>query len=297
MNDDAATFEGLRSQLHVLAYRMLGDNAAAQDIVQNAWLRWQRREVEVESPRPYLIKTVMRLCLNEMESARFRKEHAFGARLPEPVRTESDTEDAELYEGISMAFLVMLQRLTPAERAVLLLHEFFGYAHAEIAEMLGKSAVASRQLLRRAKAGVTDRARTRDVSPEQHREFLRAFAAAATAGDQGALLELLSEDTILVVDAGPGGATFGRTRNLPAPVRGATKVAAFVASVAPQGSGRLRPEVCELNGQPALIVAREGGPHSAVSLSIRDGRIDGVFIHADPARLRALTRMPPRRPR
>jgi len=289
MSADTELFEGLRSQLHLLAYRMLGDNASAQDIVQNAWLRWERRDVEVEAPRAYLIKTVMRLCLNEMESARFRKEHAFGLRLPEPVQTDSESEEAELYEGISMAFLVMLQRLTPAERAVLLLHELFGYAHAEIAAMLDKSPAASRQLLRRAKTSVADARRARDVSPERHREFLRAFAAAANAGDQATLLELLSEDAILVVDAGPGGATFGRTRNLPAPVQGATKIAAFVAAVTPQGNAGLRTRLSELNGHPALITIGKNGPHSVIALSIRAGRIDGVFIQADPARLRGLT--------
>lgn len=290
MTADSDIFEALRPQLHLLAYRMLGDGAAAQDIVQDAWLRWQQRAVEVETPSAYLLKTVMRLCLNEMGSARFRKEHALGSRLPEPVRTTSVADEAELYAGISMAFLVLLQRLSPAERAVLLLHEVFGYAHAEVGEMLGKTPSGCRQLLHRAKEKVADQRRNREVSAVEHRRLLRAFAAAAQAGDTQALLELLTDDASLVVDAGPEGQTFGSTRNLPGPLRGAQKVAAFAAAVTPRGADGLSVRLTELNGQPALVTDRNGSPHSAILLSIEDGRIASIFIHADPARLRFLAR-------
>src|SRR5271155_3240865 len=151
MLDDTVAFESHRPALLALAYRMLGDMARAEDTVQEGWMRWQNRHVAVETPKAFLVTTVTRLCLDELSSARARHEESRSDRLPEPVDLdESGIGRLETTDQISMAFLVLLQRLTPAERAVLLLHDVFDMGHAEIGAALGKSEAACRQLLSRA---------------------------------------------------------------------------------------------------------------------------------------------------
>jgi RNA polymerase sigma-70 factor, ECF subfamily len=287
MRTDTDLFHEHRPAMLALAYRMLGEVARAEDMVQDTWLRWQGREVVVENPKAYLLKTVARLCLNELDSARSRKEEARGDRLPEPVAlTNIGPQQVETLDQVSMAFLVLLQRLTPAERAVLLLHEVFDFEHEEIADLLAKSEVACRQLLKRAREGVASERRSLTVSPEMHRRLLRAFLAAASAGDVQGVTSLLADEVVLIADAGPGGGTYGRVRNLPGPILGRTKVAAFVAAVTPQGAEGLVTQECELNGQPAILVLRDGRPYTAILLSVADEKVRGVFIHADPSRLR-----------
>jgi len=287
INPELETFESERGVLLALAYRMLGDMGRAEDVVQDAWLRWQGRRVAVDTPKAYLIKVVTRLCLNELASARARREENRGDRLPEPVDlTDGLLGQVETLDQISMAFLVVLQRLTPAERAVLLLHDVFDFDHAEIAAMLERREPGCRQLLKRARANVAAARRVFTTSRDEHRRLLHAFVQAAAGGDAAALIRLLADDAVLIADAGPGGGRFGRVRNLPGPLRGATKVAAFVAAVTPQGSANLEARECELNGQPALLVLRDGQPFTAILLSVADSKIRDVFIHADPARLR-----------
>src|SRR5262249_21966021 len=151
---------------------MLGELARAEDMVQDAWLRWQGRTAEVDNPESYLVKIVTRLCLNELESARSRREQARSDRLPEPVSL-ADTGFAavEAVDRISMAFVVLLQRLTPAERAVLVLHEVFEFEHSEIAGLIGRSELACRQLLKRARAFVARERSALSVSSESHRRL------------------------------------------------------------------------------------------------------------------------------
>jgi RNA polymerase sigma-70 factor (ECF subfamily) len=284
---DLDAFQRHRPALLALAYRMLGEVARAEEIVQDAWLRWQQQDVDVVDPKAYLVTIVTRLCLNELDSARARKEEARGDQLPEPVSLEdAGISRVNVLDNISMAFLVLLQRLTPAERAVLLLHEVFDFGHEEIATLLGKSDAACRQLLKRAREHVAAERRSLTVAPDVHRRLLRAFLHAASAGDLGALTTMLADDAVLIVDAGHGGGTFGRVRNLPGPVMGATKVAAFIAAAAPQGAHGLVTRECELNGQPAVLVLRDGSPYTAILLSVVNDKIAGVFMHADPGRLR-----------
>lgn len=287
MSSDTDLFQDHRPAMLALAYRMLGEVARAEDIVQDAWLRWQRRDAEVDSPKAYLIKTVARLCLNELDSARARKEEARSDRLPEPVSLEdAGITKLETLDRISMAFIVLLQRLTPAERVVLLLHEVFDFEHDEIATLVRRSESACRQLLKRAREHVADERRTLTVAPETHRRLLRSFLQAASSGDVAGVSRLLAEDVVLIADAGPTGGAYGRVRNLPGPIVGTTKVAAFVAAVTSQGAAGLATQECELNGQPAILVLRSGRPYTAILLSVADDRIRAVFIHADPARLR-----------
>jgi RNA polymerase sigma-70 factor, ECF subfamily len=284
---DVQTFEKHRPELLALAYRMLGDMGRAEDAVQEAWLRWQGREEEVDAPRAYLAKVVTRLCLNELDSARARREESRSDRLPEPVHLgEGGIGGVEALDQISMAFLVVLQRLTPAERAVLLLHDVFDFSHAEIAELVKKSVGACRQLLRRAREGVASERRLLAAPREEHRRILQAFLKASSAGDVTQLVDLLADDAVLVTDGGQGAVRYGRARNLPRPLSGRAKIAAFLAAVGRQAPSDVRQIECELNGQPALVTLRDGRAIAAVLLSVADGKVHRIFIQADSARLR-----------
>ena len=285
MTHAADTFEENRPALVRLAYRMLGDLGRAEDIVQDAWLRWQRLPEPPDSPRAFLATMVTRQCLNDLGSARARREESRSNRLPEPVQFDEEANPVELADRISMAFLVTLQRLTPAERAVLLLHDVFDFEHQEIAALLGKSAPASRQLLRRARQHVAAERRSFSASRDQHQKLLHAFLSASREGDVDALVKLLASDAVLVADGGPSGVTVGGVRNVPHPVRGARKVAAVVASLARRGPEGLERRECTLNGQPAVVTYLDGRPVFAILLGIGDDRIRRIFVCADPARL------------
>jgi RNA polymerase sigma-70 factor (ECF subfamily) len=287
--DDLAVFESHRALLVAHAYRMLGDLGRAEDMVQEAWLRWDRRDaqVEVDSPRAYLVTLVTRLCLNELDSARTRREESRSDRLPEPVDLdEGGIGRVELLDQVSMAFLVVLQRLTPAERAVLLLRDVFDFDYKEIAALVGKSEPACRKLLERGRQNLATEKRLFATSREAHERLLAAFTQAAAAGDLDALVSMLAEDAVMVTDGGPEGRRVGNIRNLQAPLHGATRIAAFVAATA--RSSDLDTEVHELNGQPALVFYDEGAPFAALLLAVADDRIHRVFFHADTARLRYL---------
>jgi RNA polymerase sigma-70 factor (ECF subfamily) len=286
METDLRDFEDCRPSLLGLAYRMLGDMGRAEDIVQDAWLRWQGRAVRVEVPRAFLLTTVTRLCLNELSSGRARLEDTRSDRLPEPVSLRDVGLDrVEALDRVSMAFLVLLQRLTPAERAVLLLHDVFDLGHPDIAPLLQKSEAACRQLLTRARAAVRGARRVLSVAPDTHARLLASFAEAASTGNVGALSALLADDVLLVADAGPEGGRFGRVKNLGEPLTGVTKVAAFLAAAGRQGAEGLRWIERELNGFPGLLVVRGDRVEAAILLSVEDACIRGVFIQADPRRL------------
>lgn len=290
---DLDVFEAHRPLLVAHAYRMLGDLARAEDMVQDAWLRWSGRHVHVESPRAYLVTLVTRLCLNELDSAKTRREHSRSDRLPEPVDLdEGGIGRVNISDQISMAFLVVLQRLTPAERAVLLLREVFDFDYKDIAGLVGKSEPACRKLLERAREHVTEEKRLFRASPDEHRRLLAAFSDAASDGNIEALVALLAEDAVMVTDGGPEGRRVAGIRNLQAPLTGAKRIAAFVAATA--SSIDLEAEVHELNGQPALVFYHEGAPFAALLLAIANDRIQRVFFHAD---LERLGHVGPRSPR
>jgi RNA polymerase sigma-70 factor, ECF subfamily len=286
-DSDLAAFEWHRALLIAHAYRMLGDLARAEDIVQDAWLKWSGPHEEAISPRAYLVTLVTRLCLNELDSARARREESRGDRLPEPAYLEeAGVARLEMLDRVSMAFLVALQRLTPAERAILLLRDVFEFDYSEIALLVEKSEAACRKLLERARENVAKEKRFFASSPEVHRRLLTAFHQAASAGDLDALVSMLAEDASLVTDGGAAGRRTAGIRNLQAPLVGAKKIAAFVSATAQ--SGDLETEIHELNGQPALVFYDEGAPFAALLLAIADDRIHRVFFHADLDRLRRL---------
>jgi RNA polymerase sigma-70 factor, ECF subfamily len=286
---DLDVFQAHRALLVAHAYRMLGDLGRAEDMVQEAWLRWSGRHVHVESPRAYLVTLVTRLCFNELESAKTRREQSRSDRLPEPVDLdEGGIGRVEVSDQISMAFLVVLQRLTPAERAVLLLRDVFDFDYRDIGELLGKTETACRKLLERARQHVTQEKRLFSASAEEHQRLLTAFTTAASEGNIEALVSMLAEDAVMITDGGAQGRRVGGIRNLPAPLIGSAKIAAFVAATA--RSNDLELELHELNGQPALVFYHENAPFAALLLAIADGRIHRVFFHGDLERLRYLGR-------
>ncbi|MCU1277487.1 MAG: polymerase sigma-70 factor [bacterium] len=290
MSDES--FETHRPALLALAYRMLGDMARAEDMLQEAWLRWQRRDVEVAAPRAYLVTIVTRLCLDELTSARALREESRGDRLPEPVDLkESGLERLELLDQISMAFLVMLQRLTPAERAVLLLHEVFDMSHDEIAALLGKSDAACRQLLARAHKNVTAERRALHTTDEEHRRLLMAFVGAISGVEQP-LIDMLAEDVVLIGDAGAEGGRFGKIRDVGRPVVGQKRVAALVRAIGRQQvSSPVVFRERTLNGQPAVVAFQNAHAVLAVLVSVDAGRIRHISLQADPERLKRLDAM------
>lgn len=285
---DLAVFESHRAMLTAHAYRMLGDIGRAEDMVQEAWLRWDGRQTAADSPRAYLLTLVTRLCLNELDSAKTRREESRSDRLPEPIDLdEGGVGRVEMLDQISMAFMLALQRLTPAERAVLLLRDVFDFDYNEIAALVDRSEPACRKLLERARQNVATEKRFFSTSPEAHRRLLTAFRQAATTGDIDALIAMLAEDAVLITDGGAEGRRANGLRNLRAPLQGARKVAAFVTAATVRGSN-LCAEIHELNGQPALVFYDEDEPFAALLLGVVDDRIHRVFFHADVARLRYL---------
>ncbi|WP_438024259.1 sigma-70 family RNA polymerase sigma factor [Sorangium sp. So ce233] len=289
-----AEFASCRRDLVALAYRMLGDMGRAEDMVQEAWIRWEGHEVEASSPRAYLTTVVTRLCLNELESARARREESRADRLPEPVDLdEGGISHVERAEEVSMAFMVLLQRLTPAERAVLLLHDVFDFDHREIADLVGNNAAACRKLLERARQHVAMERRILAARPDEHRRLLQAFLKAASAGDTRALVELLADDATLISDGGAEGRVLGRQRNLPRPLHGAARIAAFAsATAAAARENALHAEERQLNGQPAVVFWTGDRPFSALLLAVADGKIQRVFFHGDLSRLGYVGRRP-----
>src|SRR4030095_11294830 len=218
-----AAFEQHRGLLFSIAYRMLGSVADAEDAVQDAFIRWQRAsEIDIRSPKAFLVTIVSRLCINHLQSARVQRESYVGEWLPEPLVTEPGSNPSTILqvdESVSMALLLLLERLTPEERAVFLLHEVFDYKHSEIAAALSLTEANCRQLLRRAQQHV-HLARPRFRTPtREHAELLEGFYQAAGSGDMDRLLALLSSDVVLHTDGG------GKAAALPLPLFGADKVA------------------------------------------------------------------------
>jgi RNA polymerase sigma-70 factor, ECF subfamily len=290
MEDDVSVFEANRPALRALAYRMLGEMSRAEDIVQETWLRWQGRSVAVDVPRAFLLQVTTRLCLNELESARARMEESRADRLPEPVDLgSSGIGSVEVLDQISMAFLVLLQRLSPAERAVLLLHDVFELGHREIAALLGKTEAACRQLMRRARTHLSAERRMLQASTEEHQRLLRAFVRASRDGDTQQMIRLLAHDATLIIDAGPGGRKVGPIRSVGKPVQGAKRIAALLSAVAKHRGMGTTVRECTLNGQPAMVnLGADGTPLAAVLISVAEGAIQRVFVQVDPRRLRHL---------
>ncbi|WP_030664349.1 RNA polymerase sigma-70 factor [Streptomyces cellulosae] len=282
-------FETHRPVLLGVAYRMLGRVADAEDVVQEAWLRWSAADRgEVREPRGYLVRVTTRLAIDRLRQVKARGETYVGPWLPEPYVTDfGDTvrdtaERAVLADTVSLAVLVVLESLSPLERAVFVLREAFVYPYAEIAAMLDRGEPAVRQLAVRARRHVEERRPRYDVDPAQRRDFTERFLAAAEEGDLEGLMSLLAPDVRLVGDSG------GKSK---APLRvleTADKVGRFLLGAARKGIPDPSFRFLELNGGPALLVLSGGKPDAVFQLEVLDGHIQSVYIVRNPDKLRSL---------
>jgi RNA polymerase sigma-70 factor (TIGR02957 family) len=291
-----APFDRHRRLLFSVAYQMLGSVADAEDVVQDTWLRWSATDrSEVLDARAYLVRITSRLALDRMDSARARRESYVGPWLPEPLLTGGapvasapqppEPEDAaELGEQVSLALLVVLETLSPAERAVFVLQEVFGMPAAEVAGVLNRSEAAVRQMAHRARAHVQARRPRFDADRQAQREVTERFFAAVGGGDVDALLAALAPDVVLISDGG------GKASAARRPITGADKVARFLVGIAEKGGDipGLRIEVAEVNGLAAIVGWVGAEPFGSISLAVSGGRIEQVLVMVNPDKLAGL---------
>jgi RNA polymerase sigma-70 factor (TIGR02957 family) len=280
MNEEA--FARHRSLLFTVAYEMLGSAADAEDVVQETWLRWADVDIaDVRDPRAYLVRTVTRQALNRLRTLSRRREDYVGDWLPEPLITSPDVaEDVELAESVSIAMLTVLESLAPAERAVFVLREVFETPYEEIAEAVGKTPAAVRQIAHRARDHVAARRPRMEVSTTEHQEAVDRFLAAAQGRDLQGLLDVLAPDVVLTADGG------GVVDAVLRPVEGAKRVANLLLG----GTRNLDIELKSvwLNGSPAIRVDVDGKLDMAVSLVIENGRITRIYAVRNPHKLAGL---------
>jgi RNA polymerase sigma-70 factor, ECF subfamily len=277
-------FDRHRPLLFSIAYRMLGSVMDAEDVVQEAYLRWQRTpQAEVRSPRAYLSAVVTRLSIDRLRSARVRREEYLGPWLPEPLPTESAPDRVAIDESLSMAFLVLLESLNPTERAVFLLREVFDYDYDEISRLVGKSEENCRQIARRARQSVAARRPRFESSPEQEERLMGSFLEACFGGDMEGLLALLSEDATLWSDGG------GKTRAALNPIHGADKVARFFSGILRNAPPGLAVRRASINGRPGLVgYFEDGRPQSVATFDVAEGSIRAIRLVVNPEKLRAV---------
>jgi len=270
-------FQEHRRRLFAVAYRMLGSASDAEDVVQDAWLRFSAaRPSDLRSPQAYLTTIVTRLCLDRLKSARAAREEYIGPWLPEPVLTDSRLDD----ESVSMALLVTLEALTPVERAVFLLHDVFDYGYDEIAEIVGKTRENCRQLAVRARRHVEARRPRFEPSREQREALAARFFEAIRDGDLDGLVELLAEDAVATGDGG-GKAAARRT-----PLHGGEKIARFMLGLMRIAArDRYEFDFREVNGRPGALIRQDGRVVSALSLEIADGKVTEFLSVANPDKL------------
>ncbi|MEU0589395.1 RNA polymerase sigma factor SigJ [Streptomyces sp. NPDC006132] len=280
----ADAFERLRPRLFGIAYRVLGSVSEAEDVVQDVWVRWQGADrTTVLDPGAFLAKTTTRLAINVARSARARREAYVGPWLPEPVDTGVDPQvGAERGEALELAVLLVLQRLNPVERAAYVLREAFDYAYDEIADMLRLSQANTRQIVSRARRRLAAE-RREPVDAAQHRRLLEAFVAAARHGDVAALESVLSADVVAYAD---GNGMRGVARLEIVGAGRVAKVTAFAQKFFPRAEYR----VAEANGQPCLLLVRDGAAVALVSATAGPGGIDGLYWVLAPDKLRAYER-------
>ena len=280
MSEDA--FARHRSLLFTVAYEMLGSASDAEDVVQETWLRWAGVDhATVREARAYLVRIVTRQALNRLRSMARRREEYVGEWLPEPLLTGPDVAaDIELAESVSMAMLTVLETLSPAERAVFVLREVFETPYEEIAEAVGKSPAAVRQIAHRARDHVAARRPRVVVSTAEQQEAVDRFLAAVRQGDVQSLLDVLAPDVVIVAD---GGGVAAAARH---PIRGAERVAAFLIAAA--RTLDFEAKAVWLNGSPAARIDIAGALDTAVSLSVEDGRITRIYAVRNPHKLARL---------
>lgn len=294
MNTQTTIFQQYMPRLYGIAYRMLGSRADAEDILQEAYLRWhQANTEEVQRPEAWLVTTVSRLCIDRLRAARVEREAYIGPWLPEPLLTGDvapPDHRAVLASDLSIAFLVILERLAPEERAAFLLHDIFDCEYAEIARILGKSEAACRQIVHRARERVR-RARPRFAASESARlALLNQFVAAMTARDQDALLALFAQGATWTSDGG------GQVQAARQVVRGATRLTRFVLWVADRFQDQATYEMASINGETGLIIRLDGHLDSILAIDTDGRHILALYNIRNPQKLRGLALSEPHAP-
>ena len=278
-----ADFEEHRTGLARLAYRMLGSLADADDMLQEAYLRWSREDRStVQSPRAYLYSVVTRLCIDQRRTVEARKESYVGPWLPEPV-VEPDPADpagrVEVAESVSMALLVVLESLSPVERAAYLLRRVFDYDYAEVAAILGKTEPNCRQLVSRAESHVQARRPRFDPAPGEAERLTGEFLQACATGDLDGLVRILADDAVLYSDGG------GKVAAARVPIAGAERIARFFLGVIKKSPADLQVRHVRVNGRPGLVVLEAGRVDNVLTFDVADGRITACFAVRNPDKL------------
>jgi RNA polymerase sigma-70 factor (TIGR02957 family) len=275
------SFAEHRSLLRAVAYRVLGSVTEAEDVVQDAWLRWSRVDVAtVADVEGYLVRVATRLAIDRLRSARVRRESYVGPWLPEPMLTSPDiAEDVVLADSVSTAMLFVLEALSPLERAVFVLSEAFGYSNSEIARFVGRSDAAVRQVAHRAKKAVAARRRRYDTDQATRQEATERFLAACLDGDVTALMKTLAPDVTMVSD---GGGVTGAPRK---PIHGREYVARAIAILSRRMPDDSYAEVLQVNGGPGVVIRAGRTPVLAITLHFLNGAIETVHVVSNPEKL------------
>ena len=297
---DAVTFESLRPYLFSVAYRMLGSAAESEDVVQDAWLRSAAAPAGLASAKAWLTTVVTRLCLDRLKSARMRREEYVGPWLPEPVPTAAVETGEDLVarqESITLAFLVLLETLTPAERAAFLLREVFDRDYDEVADTLETTPAAARQLVHRAKSRIAEGRPRYTAHPESQRALVAAFVAAVQQGDVNDLERYLAQDVTYTADGG------GKVAAARRPVHGAESVARVMhalvhkaAVAADAAPGAWTADLASINGETALLAYRRGSLDTVFVFATEDDRITAIRAVRNPDKLAWLEQHAPHRP-
>ncbi|WP_210503810.1 RNA polymerase sigma factor SigJ [Nocardioides xinjiangensis] len=296
MTDQDDSVAGLldeRARLLAIGYRMLGNHAEAEDAVQETYVRWYRldasEQAAIRNPAAWLTTAMTRVCLNVLDSARHRRESYVGEWLPEPLaagsplarggeaRTADPADQASLADEVTMALMVVLDSLTPAERVALVLHDVFGYRFDEIAEMVGRTPQAVRKLASTARRHV-DEERRRDVAPMQHRQVVESFVAACLTGDVATLVARLDPDAVATSDGG------GQVSAALRPVVGAERVARFLLG-AFRKSSDLEATLEDAAGETRLVLRRDGVVAAVATFRVTGGRVANVWLTLTPRKL------------
>ncbi|MBT2335973.1 RNA polymerase sigma-70 factor [Variovorax paradoxus] len=289
MDNPTLTFNGHRRRLQGIAYRMLGSVAEAEEVVQDAWLRWHEADkAAFDSAEAWLVTVVTRLSIDRLRAAKVQREHYVGAWMPEPVLTDGPENPEQLLEradNISVAFLAVLERLAPEARAAFLLREVFDADYDEVARTLGKTEAACRQLVHRAKAQVQEGRPRFSVPRETHQRLLRAFADAAARGSLQDLKALMAEDVELIGDGG------GKVQSFSKILRGSQRLAQLYFALWRRMGASVRMELAEINGEPGLLRFVDGQLESAQTFEIEGERIVRIRAQRNPDKLARIAQL------
>ena len=282
-------FDQFRPRLFGIAYRMLGTREEAEDILQEAYIRWHTADVQIEKPEAWLVTIVTRLSIDRLRKASFERETYIGPWLPEPLVVDtrrSPEEEAELASDLSMAFLVLLERLSPVERAAFLLHDVFDCDYPEIARAIGKSEAASRQIIHRARERVHSDKPRFEASEEERKDMVRRFAAASYSGDQRTLISLFADQVALTSDGG------GKVNAARRTVYGATRLARVFTIPVTKYRERLSIRLVTINGEIGTLEFADGLPFAVSTFRIESGKIAAVYRVMNPDKLKAFADLP-----